>query len=265
MAKKEYAIFREEKRTDLSQIRRSNKHNLRLQDTPNADPSKPPPVLLYGPADLSKAIKSVLPKKRRKNAVLAVEAIFSASPAFFARASEEERKQWTETTIEWMKQRCGDNLIQVVAHDDETTFHLHAYWVPLKDGKLNYRAICGSPSDLVQAQTGYAAAVAKYRLARGNPNSQRRHAHHSAAGLLLDVAQKAIRHANLALVRLAEHVNTIAGHNALKTVFEKLNPSSSDAQMPAERDPPSRQGEGGAAMQRTLKEGSAQPTLRAFH
>lgn len=222
VAKTQFAIFRLEKRTDLGQITRSNKHNFRDQRTLNADPNKPPPQLLFGARDLTKAVKAKLPSKVRKNAVLAVECMLTASPEFFARATEEQRQRWIALNLQWLHQQYGENLVQVVAHDDESTFHLHAYWVPLKDGKLNYFAIQGTPKHLVDIQTSYAASVAELGLARGLPNSQRRHEHHSAVVSKLADANRAILKAAKALRTLTPHVTSMEGQDALKTAIRAL-------------------------------------------
>ena len=223
MKKPLYAIYREEKRTNLSQVSRSNKHNLRQQPTPNADPSLPGPSILFGPANLSVALKAKMPAKVRKNAVIAVEAVITASPEFFAHATPGAFDEWVNLSIDWMKQRLGDNLIQVVLHMDELTPHLHAYWIPLKDGRLNYAAIQGTPRHLVDIQTGYATAVASLGLTRGQPNSQRRHAHHSAAANELAKARDAIVDARQSLAELSKHVNTLEGMGALKNTFKALS------------------------------------------
>lgn len=222
MKKPLYAIFREEKRGNLGQVTRSNKHNFRLQETPNADPNLPAPRLLFGDLNLSKSLRSKLPEKIRKNAVIAVEAVITASPEFFTHATPGKFDDWVNTSIQWMKERHGENLLQVVLHMDELTPHLHAYWVPLKDGRLNYRAIQGSPKDLIAAQDGYAAAVAKLGLSRGQPNSQRRHAHHSAASNELSKARNAIVVARKSLAELSKHVITLEGMAALKNTFKAL-------------------------------------------
>lgn len=222
MAKPMYAIFREEKRTNLGQITRSNKHNFRDQPTPNADPNKPPPELLFGARDLTAAIKAKLPSKVRKNAVLAVECVLTASPEFFARATEAQRQRWIALNLQWLQQQHGDNLVQVVAHADEASFHLHAYWVPLKDGRLNYFGIQGTPKHLADIQTSYAAAVASLGLARGQPNSQRRHAHHSAVANELADNKEAIRKATKALNRAIGYVHDMEGQSAIQEAIEAL-------------------------------------------
>lgn len=223
MAKTLYAIFREEKRTNLSQVARSNKHNFRDQPTPNADPNLPGPRLLFGARNLSKAVKEKLPEKVRKNAVIAVEAVLTASPEYFAHQTPDQLNAWVNANVEWLKDRHGENLLQVVLHLDESTPHLHAYWMPLKDGKLNYRAIQGARKDLVDVQDGYAMAMRAFGLSRGQPKSAARHAHHSATANELTEARNAIVEAKESLGELSKHVRSLEGMAALRNTLKALS------------------------------------------
>lgn len=234
MAKKQYAILREEKRSDFGQISRSNKHNFRQQETLNADPLKPSPTLLFGSMELSKSIRERIPKKRRKNAVIAVEVVLSASPEFFAQSTPSEYEDWKARSVEWLKKHHGDNLVQIVLHEDEATPHLHAYWVPMKDGKLNYRAIQGTPQHLVDKQTGYAAAVAGIGLHRGQPNAARRHAHHSEAASLLADTLASLDKVKRLILALSRHVGTLEGMKLLRDTLEEFAGGSRAEATPSE-------------------------------
>lgn len=222
MAKTMFAICRLEKRTDIAQIRRSQKHNLRQAPTPNADPNGPPPRLLMGLADLVAGVKALLPDKRRKNAVLAVEMVLTASPEWWAAASDEVKQQWEDANMAWLKDSYGDRMVQVVRHDDEKTPHLHAYWVPLVDGKLNYRAIHGSPRSLIELQDGYGKAMAKFGLSRGQPKSGRRHEHHSKVVDLWSQAQVSMKQTAQALRQLADMMDDLEASAILRKAGASL-------------------------------------------
>lgn len=216
MPKTTYAICRLEKRTDLAQIRRSEKHNLRQQTTPNADPNGPAPKLVFGSPNLVAAVKALLPEKRRKNAVLAVEMVLTASPEWWTNAAPSQRAKWEQANLDWLQETYGANLVQVVRHDDEATPHLHAYWVPLVDGRLNYRAIHGSPKSLVELQDGYAKAMSQFGLARGQPKSARRHEHHSKVVDLWDQAQASMKETAKILRQLASMMDDLESSTLLR-------------------------------------------------
>jgi hypothetical protein len=80
-------------------------------------------------------------KKIRKDAVVALEFVVSASPIHFRPWDEnaageydkDKVQAWAEANIEAMKKKFGDNLIQVDLHLDETTPHLHVIVVPVME------------------------------------------------------------------------------------------------------------------------------------
>ena len=222
MPKPQYAILREQKRSDMGQVSRSDAHNNRSRFCGSSDSSKPAPTLLYGSASLSKTVKSKIPHARRSNAVIAVECLCSASPEFFARATSEQYGLWVKASVDWLKEVHGDNLCQVYLHEDESTPHLHAYWVPMKDGKLNYRAIQGSPKDLVLKQSSYARAMATLGLVRGQPNAARRNVHSSKVVDELRDSKIRLSRASRAAVGLFGHVHTLEGIDALKALVSAL-------------------------------------------
>lgn len=221
----QYAIIRSEKRHDLSQLHKSEAHNLRTQPTPNADPEKPSPTLLLGVKGLSRAVRSRIPSKRRKDAVIAVETVLTASPDFFKDISPKRYQEWISENLWFLKERYGDNLIQVVLHEDEKTPHLHAYWVPMThDKRLSYKSIEGTRQALVDLQDQYAHRMAPFGLVRGKEHSEQKHKHHSDVSNRLEALEHKIDKALSALATLAKHVNTLAGITALNNVATALLP-----------------------------------------
>ena len=173
---KNFAICRVEKRTDLSQVGRSEAHNLRGFKTAHANPNAPQPRILFGTKGLTTQLKEVLPAKRRKDAVLAFEVFLGASPDWFATQSPEQVEAWSLANVEWLKSRFGSNLMQVVLHTDEQTPHLHAYCHPVHaDGSLSYFKILGSPKLLTELQTEYGLAMKSRGLRRGLTKSTATH------------------------------------------------------------------------------------------
>lgn len=220
-----YAIIRSEKRHNLTQLNRSEAHNNRTAPTPNADPNAPRPTLLWGAKGLSKIVKSRIPEKRRKDAVIAVETVLTASPDFFENCTKQQYQAWIQENLIFLKNRYGDNLIQVYLHEDEKTPHLHAYWVPMTpDKRLSYKTIEGTRQALIKLQTDYSKAMAPFGLVRGKEHSESKHKHHYEVTDRLKALEDKIDSALTALASLAKHVNSLAGITALNSVANALLP-----------------------------------------
>lgn len=151
-----YAVLRIEKLKTWGDIAALDAHNARKRETPNADPDRLQEnrILIGDPEkDIPTAVKEAIGDQNiRKNAVLAVEMLISASPEYFrpnnpASAGEFENEQldaWAKSTTEWLKDRYGDRVVKAQMHLDEATPHIHAVMVPLDDrGKLNCRSHFG--------------------------------------------------------------------------------------------------------------------------
>ncbi|WP_171499085.1 plasmid recombination protein, partial [Acinetobacter junii] len=80
-------------------------------------------------------IKNRLPEKTRKNAVLAIEYLITASPEWSGWQNKEKEQEFVKRSVEWLQQKHGkENVIATSIHRDETTPHLIAYVVPI-DGR----------------------------------------------------------------------------------------------------------------------------------
>jgi hypothetical protein len=176
-----YAILRTQKLKHLASVRRSLTHSFRAQDTPNADPSRTPDnthIGASGVADGMAKIEAKLPEKRRKDAVLAIEYLVTASPEAMAGRSRADQDAYLQDALAWLKARHGaENVVYAGIHRDETTPHLYAYVVPLDEkGKLNAKKWLGGAKALGQMQTDFANQVgAKHGLERGIENSKAKH------------------------------------------------------------------------------------------
>lgn len=211
---------------NLSETSRSEGHNLRTRYTPNANPMGPPPRLVFGSPGLSKTLKAIIPVKRRKDAVIAVETVLTASPAFFDSCGSLERLQridrWVDACEGFLLKEYGPNVLQIILHTDEATPHIHCTWVPMKEGRLSYSAISGSIKDMVRKQTDFAKAMEQFGMVRGQEGNKRRHEHHSKVVDDLRMARHCIKSASVALLAITPHIHTIDGINALKMVAERL-------------------------------------------
>lgn len=126
-----------------------------------------------------------LTTKVRKDAVVAVELMLSASPEWFdglttdrtALNQHPKFRQWANSAMQWARQEFGQNIIDVALHMDESSPHMHVLAVPLtKDGRLCAKEVLAR-SELTRRQDSYAKAMEGLGLSRGDPakETKRRH------------------------------------------------------------------------------------------
>ncbi len=223
---KPFAILRVEKRKNFGDITRSQKHNFREQPTPNARSGAPAPELIFGARDLVGVLHEKLDHvKRRKDAVLAFELVLTASPSFFSTATETEKKRWIEANTAFLQNRFSTNLLQIVAHRDEATDHLHAYCSAFTpEGKLAYSELLGTPEKMRQLQTDYAKAMKPFGLRRGLAKAKTQREHQTLTKRL-DVLEESFNTISKGLKELAEHVHSLAGMKVLGDMLAALLPA----------------------------------------
>lgn len=174
-----YCILRTAKLKTIGNISGSLAHTYRTINTPNADPSRTHlnDNSLPSHADALLAIKDKLPEKKRKNGVLCIEYLITASPDWEGWGTDKQAQYLNDARL-WLEQRHGvDNVAMVGIQLDESTPHIVAYVVP-KDpkGKMNARYWLGGADKLTAMQTDFADKVgAKYGLERGVEGSQAKH------------------------------------------------------------------------------------------
>ena len=175
------AIFRTQKLKSTRSVSGCLKHNFRDIKTPNADLNKlDQNEVLAGPKTAQEAMESYtgeLPDKIRKNAVMAIECLATASPEFFETATPETQKQFFADSLKFIEDRFGkENIISAVVHRDESTPHLQTLVIPLVNGKLNARELIGgSKHELSRLQTEYHSRVEHHGLERGQIKSKAHH------------------------------------------------------------------------------------------
>jgi hypothetical protein len=187
--KKQYAILRISKIKSFGSLSGSSKHVNRDRETPNADENKTPDnEVLIGTNDPEQDVKNRLAEaginKIRKNGVIAVDFVLTASPEYF-RPDDPERAgywhqdrldAWKEKTIQHLKNEYGKNLVNATLHLDESTPHIHAYMVPINEkGRLTARDFFGRRDQLVTIQDKYAEVTASLGLERGERGSKAKH------------------------------------------------------------------------------------------
>jgi len=175
-------ILRTAKLKTMGNIAGATAHNFRTRNTLNADPTKTKDnVLLHG-VSADEVLPTIhkrfetLEKKVRKNAVLAVETLLSASPEFFTNKSHDEILEWANESVKSMSDFWGvDNIVSAVLHLDESTPHIHVLSLPIHDNKLNCRSFIGGREKLSKLQTSYSDDMSHFNLKRGVEGSVRRH------------------------------------------------------------------------------------------
>ena len=175
-----YAIMRSRKLSSLGCVAASLKHNFRERETPNADQERTPENahLVAGSTDQAMGkLRELLPEKRRKDAVVAVEYVCTASPEWWKKSTTEQQSAFFQRSIDWLADKYGrDRVVTATIHRDETSPHLAAYVVPLtKDGRLSAKEFIGNRTQMSADQTSFAARVADLGLERGIEGSKAKH------------------------------------------------------------------------------------------
>lgn len=173
-----YAIYRTAKLGSFGEIGGSLSHTYRTRPTPNADESRihlnEHSLETYN--SCFAAIKNSIPEKRRKNAVLCIEHLITASPNWEGWGTKKE-EDFFKKSLEFLNKKYGkENVVACSIHRDETTPHLIVYVVPIDEkGGLNAKKWLGGRSKLSQTQTDFANEVKSLGLERGLENSKARH------------------------------------------------------------------------------------------
>lgn len=180
-----YAILRFQKRKAGS-VAACERHNERKKEAYKSNPdidmecSKynyhlvPPPRYTY-----KKEINRMVQEagcKVRKDSVMMVETLITASPEFMNSLPPEEQKAYFAMALDFIAERVGkQNIISAVVHMDEKTPHMHLCFVPLtEDKRLSAKEIVGNKKKLTQWQDRFwEHMVKKYPdLERGESASE---------------------------------------------------------------------------------------------
>ena len=175
-----FAILRLQKLKSFADVGGSLSHNYRNRETLNADDART--HLNEHELDTNEkcmtAIRDRIPEKRRKDAVLCIEHLITASPEWDGWGTEKETA-FFEQSKKWLENKYGkNNVVSTTIHRDETTPHLVAYVVPVDEetGRLNAKKyIGGSRHTLSQMQTDFAVEVKDLGLDRGVQGSKAKH------------------------------------------------------------------------------------------
>ena len=175
-----YAIMRAKKLANMGSVAASMQHCYRERETHNADQERTPynqHLVAKSTDEAMGKLRALLPEKRRKDAVLAVEYVMTASPEWFAQATPEQEKAFFQRSLQWLADKYGaDRIVTASIHRDEATPHLSAFVVPLtQDKRLSAKEFIGSRDKMRADQSTYAACVADLGLERGIEGSKATH------------------------------------------------------------------------------------------
>lgn len=175
-----YAIMRCKKLTGMGSVASALQHCYRERETPNADADRTSENHCSVSQSADEAmgkLRELLPEKRRKDAVLAVEYVMTASPEWWNEATPRQQAEFFARSEQWLENKYGkDRVVAAVVHRDEATPHLSAFVVPLtQDGRLSAKEFIGGRSKMRDDQSTYAESVKKLGLERGIEGSRATH------------------------------------------------------------------------------------------
>lgn len=171
-----YCIFRMEKLKSSSDVCNILKEQHRSEDyeSERADKEKSHLNLYSDNFENSfEKFKELLPKKRRKNAVVALNFLVTTSEEFESEAAE---IMYYTKAVEFIGKNFG-TVVGWAIHKDETSTHLQAVTIPLVDGKLNARELVGgSKNRMREIQNSFFKEVGEsFGLLRGLEGSKAVH------------------------------------------------------------------------------------------
>lgn len=174
------AIMRHVKHKAGGGLRSSLQHNFRERETLNADEERTPDnehLISSSTNEVIERMNQRLPDKVRKNGVVMVEYVMSASPEWFKDNDESKHKEYFDRSMEYIKEKYGEkNIVGATIHKDESTPHLAVFVVPItKDGRLCANDYLNGRKLLSQEQTNYHKKVEHLGVDRGVEGSKARH------------------------------------------------------------------------------------------
>jgi hypothetical protein len=176
----QFAIMRCKKLTGMGSVAAALQHCYRERETENADQAKTPDNehLVSDSTDQAMgALRELLPEKRRKDAVLAVEYVMTASPEWWERATPAQQSAFVDRSMGWLIDKYGkQNIVAANVHRDEATPHISAFVVPITDdGRLSAKEFIGNKAKMTKDQTTFAESVKDLGLERGIEGSKATH------------------------------------------------------------------------------------------
>lgn len=171
-----FCIMRFEKIKTWNDVQARARHNNRtipLENT-NVNPELAKQNIrggnIYDPATIRQHYSNVvknLKKKPRPDAVKAIEIVATFSNTAKDCLTPDQQKDYFQDALKALDDKFGaDNRMGFWIHYDETTPHLHAFYIPVHEGKLNCKHYLGGDISAFQTEF-YEKTGAKYGLDRG--------------------------------------------------------------------------------------------------
>lgn len=110
-----------------------------------------------------------LKRKVRKDAVVLVDGMMTASPEWFQDHSYAEAMAFFRDGLDFIQSTFGkENVFYYTIHRDETTYHAHFGFTPIKDGSLSWKKFFPNRQALTKFQDQFYEQVSsKYGMERG--------------------------------------------------------------------------------------------------
>lgn len=110
-----------------------------------------------------------LKRKVRKDAVVLVDGMMTASPEWFQNHSYDEAMAFFRDGLDFIQSTFGkENVFYFTVHRDETTYHAHFGFTPIKDGSLSWKKFFPNRQALTEFQDQFYENVSsKYGMERG--------------------------------------------------------------------------------------------------
>lgn len=154
---------------------------MRLVSEENVDPTKSHlNRILIGSDNIRNDVMGYIKtndiKIRNKDTVIFNEFILTASPEFFfhkdgKKKTKSEYKSdlndWVKTQLEYLQKGEYGVCVNAILHLDESTPHIHAISLPIKDNKLNNKSFWRGKNSYSRLIDNYYQANKKYGLKRG--------------------------------------------------------------------------------------------------
>jgi hypothetical protein len=226
-----FAIMRCKKLKSMGSVSSSLQHYFRERETKNADPELTPQNSYGASKTTDEAMGNLrdrLPEKHRKDAVLAVEYMMTASPEWWAKANKQEQAEFITKSGEWLFDKYGkENVIAFGVHRDEKTPHISAYVVPrTADGRLSAKEFIGNREKMSQDQTNYAAKVQHLGLERGIEGSKAKHVTIQQYYARVNAATPPAPRVDVPEPSVKDRINpTEYGQRVAQSVIEQLQPT----------------------------------------
>jgi len=179
-----YSIIRKKshKKTSISAV---NNHNMRLVSEENIDTKKSHlNKILIGSDNIRNDVMGYINandiKIRNKETVIFNEFVLTASPEFFFNKDGKKKSKseyrsdlndWVNTQLEYLQKGEYGVCVNAVLHLDESTPHIHAISLPIKDNKLNNKSFWRGKNSYSKLQDDYNQANKKHGLKRGEKSS----------------------------------------------------------------------------------------------